>query len=70
VEPRAQFAANLKATRHRRQMSQEALGRAADLHATEISRLERAKREPRLMTVVRLARALDVSAADLVKGVS
>lgn len=70
MEPRAQFAANLKATRHKRELSQEALGRAADLHPTEISRLERAKREPRLITVVRLARALDVTAADLVKGVS
>jgi transcriptional regulator with XRE-family HTH domain len=70
VEPRAQFAQNLKAMRHKRKMSQEALGRASDLHATEISRLERAKREPRLITVVRLARALDVTAAELVKGIS
>lgn len=70
MEPRAQFAENLRATRRRRKMSQEALGRAADLHPTEISRLERAKREPRLMTVVRLARALEVSAADLLKGVT
>jgi transcriptional regulator with XRE-family HTH domain len=70
VEPRAQFAHNLKAARQHRNLSQEALGRAADLHSTEISRLERAKREPRLITIVRLARALDVSAADLLKGVS
>lgn len=70
MEPRAQFAANLKAARRKRELSQEALGRAADLHPTEISRLERARREPRLMTVVRLARALDVTAADLVKGIS
>lgn len=70
MEPRVRFAANLKALRHKRNMSQEALGTAADLHSTEISRLERAKREPRLMTVVHLARALDVTAAELVKGIS
>lgn len=70
MEPRVQFARNLKATRQKRKLSQEALGRAADLHSTEISRLERAKREPRLITVVRLARALEVTAADLMKGVS
>lgn len=70
MEPRTQFAANLKAARRKRDLSQEALGRAADLHSTEISRLERAKREPRLITIVRLARALHITAADLVKGVS
>jgi transcriptional regulator with XRE-family HTH domain len=39
------------------------------LHRTEISLLERAGREPRLTTIVRLARALDVEPVELLAGV-
>lgn len=65
VEPEQQFGANVRQTRHKRGLSQEALGHACGLHPSEISRLERAVREPRLSTVVRLARALEVKPADL-----
>jgi transcriptional regulator with XRE-family HTH domain len=51
-------------------MSQEALGFASGLHPTEVSRLERAVREPRLRTIVRLARALGVRPGDLLDGIS
>jgi transcriptional regulator with XRE-family HTH domain len=46
-------------------MSQEALGLASGLHRTEISLLERAGRDPRLSTIVRLARALGTKPASL-----
>jgi transcriptional regulator with XRE-family HTH domain len=65
VEPHEQFARNLKTRRDSAGLSQEALGHACDLHPTEISRLERAVREPRLSTIVKLARALKVRPAEL-----
>jgi transcriptional regulator with XRE-family HTH domain len=65
VEPHEQFARNLSVERERRGLSQEALGYAAGLHRTEVSLLERAGREPRLSTIVRLARALKIRPAEL-----
>lgn len=50
-------------------MSQEALGQAAGIHRTEVSLLERGMREPRLGTIVRVARAMNVAPADLLAGV-
>lgn len=69
MEPHERFAANLRRERGKRKLSQEALGHACDLHPTEISRLERATREPRLSTIVRLARALGIAPAKLLDGV-
>ncbi len=69
MQPVDRFAANLRHQGEQRGLSQEALGFAADLHRTEVSLLERAGREPRLSTIVRLARALDVTASDLLDGI-
>jgi transcriptional regulator with XRE-family HTH domain len=69
VEPREKFAANLRQARAAAALSQEQLSARCGLHATEISRLERGAREPRLGTIVRLAHGLDVTAADLMAGV-
>jgi transcriptional regulator with XRE-family HTH domain len=69
VEPHERFGRNLKRARHARSWTQEALAHAAGLHSTEVGRLERGDREPRLSTIVRLARALELTAADLVDGV-
>lgn len=65
MEPRAQFAANLRAAREQAGLSQEALGDLVGLHRTEVSLLERAGRDPRLGTIVKLARGLDVAPAEL-----
>jgi transcriptional regulator with XRE-family HTH domain len=65
VQPTEQFAANLRRERVASGLSQEQLSARSGLHATEISRLERGAREPRLGTIVRLARGLDVTAAEL-----
>lgn len=63
------FGQNLRRIRERADLSQEALATlAGGLHRTEISLLERGEREPRLSTVVLLARALDVKVATLLKG--
>jgi transcriptional regulator with XRE-family HTH domain len=69
VEPEKTFGRNLRQLRLAADLSQEALGHACDLHPTEISRLERAVREPRLSTIVRLARALDVPPAELLRNI-
>lgn len=63
------FGANLRAVRLEAGLSQQRLGSACRLHRTEISLLERGAREPRLGTVVRLARALDVPPARLLEGI-
>jgi transcriptional regulator with XRE-family HTH domain len=70
VEARQRFAHNLREHRTRRGLSQEALGEACDLHRTEISLLERAGRDPRLSTIVRIARALKIRPSELLDGVT
>ena len=65
MDARRQFSANLRALRLARGLSQEALGAECDLHRTEISLLERAGRDPRLSTLVRLARGLGVPVGSL-----
>jgi transcriptional regulator with XRE-family HTH domain len=65
VSPEEQFAHNLRKQRHDAGLSQEQLADLTGLHPTEISRLERAAREPRLGTMVRLARGLDIGVEKL-----
>lgn len=65
----AQFAKRLRACRARTGLSQEALAHAADMHPNTIGLLERGEREPMLSTVLVLARALGVSACELIDGI-
>ena len=69
AEPLARFAANLKRARMNAALSQEAVASAADMHRTAISRLETRKRAPEFRTLLRLARALGVTPASLLRGV-
>jgi transcriptional regulator with XRE-family HTH domain len=69
VEPAEQFAVNLRRARADAGLSQEDLSERSGLHSTEISRLERGVREPRLGTIVRIARGLGIAAADLLAGI-
>lgn len=66
--PEETFAKNLRKAREKSGLSQEALGDLCGLHRTEISFLERAQREPRLSTIVKLAKALKIKPSDLLKG--
>ncbi len=59
------FGINLRRCRHSAGLSQEALGFRASIHRTEVGLLERGKREPKLGTIVKLARALSVPPAEL-----
>jgi transcriptional regulator with XRE-family HTH domain len=69
VTPEERFAANLRKQRKAAKLTQEELSAKVGLHPTEISRLERAVREPRLGTIVRLARGLGITAERLVAGI-
>jgi transcriptional regulator with XRE-family HTH domain len=60
------FGANVTRERERQGMSVRALGREATVHRHEVGQLERGERDPRLSTMTRLARALDVPLSDLV----
>jgi len=64
------FAANLRQARTTAGISQEELGNRCDLHRTEISLLERAGREPRLATLIKLAGSLGTTPAELCAGLS
>ena len=64
------FSANLRRARERRELSQEAVAALTGLHRTEISLLERAGREPRLGTLLKLAAALDTPLAALADGIA
>ncbi len=66
---RARFASNVQRLRRDAGLSQEALADRAGLHRTELSLLETQRREPRLRTIVDLARGLDVPAAVLLEGI-
>jgi transcriptional regulator with XRE-family HTH domain len=69
VTPEERFAANLRKHRHAADLSQEQLAEKAGIHPTEVSRLERGVREPRLGTIARLARGLGIGAEQLVAGI-
>jgi transcriptional regulator with XRE-family HTH domain len=68
VAPQHDFARNLRRARARANLSQEALGERCGLHRTEISFLERGLREPRLSTIVRLAKGLGIPPGQLLRG--
>jgi transcriptional regulator with XRE-family HTH domain len=69
AEPLSRFAANLRRARLSADMSQEDLAFEADMHRTALSRLETCERAPESRTLVRLARALDMTPASLLRGV-
>ena len=58
LTPQERFAFNLRRRRVAVAISQEELGERTELHRTEISLLERAGREPRFATLLKLCGAL------------
>jgi transcriptional regulator with XRE-family HTH domain len=66
----ARFGDNLKRCRKRADLSQEDLSHLASLHRTEVSQLERGLRLCRIDTLVKLAASLEVSADDLLAGIT
>lgn len=70
MDPTAQqFGEVLKEARLRTGLSQQELSFQASIHWTYVSQLERGLKNPTLSVVLRLAAALDTSAAELVADV-
>ncbi len=67
---RQTFAANVRRLREARGLSQEALAVAAKLHRTYVGSIERAERNVSIDNMEKLARALGVSLAELVREVA
>lgn len=64
------FAANVSRARKKKRLTQEEVSHRSGIHVTEVSRIERGLRDPRVTTLVRLADALEVSPAILLRGVA
>ncbi|MGN6371446.1 MAG: helix-turn-helix domain-containing protein [Solirubrobacteraceae bacterium] len=63
------FGANLLQARQRVGLSQQMLGARAEVDAAAISLYERGQREPNLRTILKLARTLQMSPAQLLRGI-
>ncbi len=59
---------NLKVLREQRLLTQAQLGERAGVHRDQVSRIERNEVEPRFSTIRKLAAALEVDPAELVRG--
>ena len=60
---------NVRRERDRQGFTQEELGDKADLDPTYISGIERGVRNPSILSVARVARALGISISELCEGV-
>ena len=60
---------NIRQLRMDRELSQEALADLSGLHRTYLGGIERGERNVSLLNMVRIAEALDVSIAELVRDI-
>ncbi|HEY1834194.1 MAG TPA: helix-turn-helix transcriptional regulator [Solirubrobacteraceae bacterium] len=67
-DPLQTFGANLRRARKSAGLSQEELGDAAGMHRTHVSKIERAKCEPGVRSVIRLLQALELDGGPLFEG--
>lgn len=65
---RERFSTNLKEARAAAGITQDEIADRCGIHRTEVSLLERAGREPRLGTLIKLADGLGTTIAELCKG--
>jgi transcriptional regulator with XRE-family HTH domain len=59
------FGRTLRKARRDRELSQEALADRAGLSAKHVGEIERANKDPRITTVLKLANALELRSAEL-----
>jgi transcriptional regulator with XRE-family HTH domain len=69
ASPASRFGINLRWARQRAGISQEALALKADVDRAAISVFEHGRRDPNLRTILKLARALEVSPSMMLGGV-
>ncbi|MEY2878030.1 MAG: hypothetical protein RLZZ15_410 [Verrucomicrobiota bacterium] len=63
------FGTNVRTLRETRELSQEELAEIADLDRTYVGGLERGERNATLGSILRIAKALKTSVADLCEGI-
>lgn len=63
------FGSNLRSERERKKLTQEKLAEKADLDPSYISGIERGVRNPSILSVVRIAKALGTTVSDLSRGI-
>jgi transcriptional regulator with XRE-family HTH domain len=68
--PLLRFGERVRGARRGKGLSQEQLGELCGLHRTYIGHVERGEVNPTLVSILRIARALDVNAAALVDGLT
>lgn len=61
----ADLGTNLRAARERLGLTQEQVAERSGVHATEVSRIEAGKRDPKVSTLRRLAEAVQVKPGQL-----
>ncbi len=69
MEPLEAFAANVKRLRKEQGLTQERLAEQADLHLTDIARIETLRRDPGVKVVAKLAHGLGCPTSALFEGV-
>lgn len=69
MEPLEAFAANVRRLRTERGLTQERLAELADLHMTDIARIETLRRDPGVKVIAKIARGLSVPASELLKDI-
>ena len=63
------FGSNLRSERERKKLTQEKLAEKADLDPSYLSGIERGVRNPSILSVVRIAKALGTTVSDLSRGI-
>jgi transcriptional regulator with XRE-family HTH domain len=69
TEPLKVFSTNLRAARKARRLTQESVAYAAAMDQSQYSRIERAKVDPSIRTLVRVAAAVGSTPSELLQGV-
>jgi transcriptional regulator with XRE-family HTH domain len=68
-DPLATFTTNLRNRRTELGLSQEAAAYAASMDQSQYSRIERGEVDPSIRTLTRVARALDSTPSELLRGI-
>jgi len=63
------FGKRVRFFRNARGMSQEELAEIANVHRTYIGMIERGEKNATLLTIIRLANALNITAQEILKGI-